>query len=431
MSSSILLCPARHVTHSEVYHDKLKCIKSVSADKQEEGRYVMASQGDDQRGKAGMAGLLAPNARLEGGPDEARLRAISRVMAAQAGREESVRRFRADLLGGNLLAPDQIEAWIQRQVEHDGEASFWLSGVAVNPEEIQGEPNGYVKVGPFRIQPNWSRKSHEEPSLSRHMLYFIAPERPLGSEPVRAGGVLETLRQRAKEMTDGDPPQYWWEPQQAVTFILTGHIPLAKKHIEMHPRRRGQRDMSQRHLELAVFTEEHTGETLAARMTVWNAEHPEWAYKQTTTFGWDSRQSVKRLLGILETPGKRDEDEKQRPGTRDIVHAFGQREDERSGVWTSDVKPATQQGETRQGGESASPRLEMSGQAQLAQYGRHFRRLQAQLLLAGDELTAELIASTLSIIEADADQERALKVAEALRALLSSYLAAEQGDMPS
>ncbi len=60
-------------------------------------------------------------------------------------------------------------------------------------------------------------------------------------------------------------------------------------------RGRRPREISPKHLELALFTAEREGEPLAVRMTTWNAQHPEWAYSQITNFGRDSREAVRRL----------------------------------------------------------------------------------------------------------------------------------------
>jgi hypothetical protein len=101
-------------------------------------------------------------------------------------------------------------------------------------------------------------------------------------------------------------------PEQAATFVLTGLIPYAAAAEsalqQMQIRGRRAREMSVKHLELAVFTEQHAGEPLAVRMAAWNAEYPEWAYQRDTNFYWDSQQVVKRLGERLEAVGAPGED---------------------------------------------------------------------------------------------------------------------------
>lgn len=88
------------------------------------------------------------------------------------------------------------------------------------------------------------------------------------------------------------------ERWQATVFVLTGLIPLAEKYVESVVTKRGRRsrEMTHKHLELAVFTIMHEGETLAARMAEWNSVYPRWAYRTVEHFGGDSRLAVRRLV---------------------------------------------------------------------------------------------------------------------------------------
>jgi hypothetical protein len=112
---------------------------------------------------------------------------------------------------------------------------------------------------------------------------------------VRAGGTLDRLRRLSLALADN----YQWDPAQASTFVLTGLIPYSQAWAERLQgalvRGRRPREITPKHLELALFTVEREGEPLTARMTAWSSQHPEWKYAQVTNFGRDSREAVRRL----------------------------------------------------------------------------------------------------------------------------------------
>ena len=59
------------------------------------------------------------------------------------------------------------------------------------------------------------------------------------------------------------------------------------------------RPLSDKHLKLVVFAAEHrgNGETWGQVMTLWNAEHEEYAYTQETPLSRDATSARRRLLG--------------------------------------------------------------------------------------------------------------------------------------
>jgi hypothetical protein len=127
-------------------------------------------------------------------------------------------------------------------------------------------------------------------------LYSSPDARPVhGRTTVRAGATLDRLRRLSVALADN----YQWDPEQASTFMLTGLVPYSQAWVERLRgalvRGRRPREISPKHLELALFTAEREGEPLAVRMTAWNAQHSEWAYAQITNFGRDSREAVRRL----------------------------------------------------------------------------------------------------------------------------------------
>jgi hypothetical protein len=211
-----------------------------------------------------------------------------------------------------LLAPDAVDRWIAEQQRKEGSLSspsLWLAGVAIQPEERKqwkdeigddGRPTGRVIIRELRIPwPEYGRiepdAPDERPNWSHRMLSYSTPEHPRLEQPVRAGGQLDTLRRLSLALAK----DYVWEPEQATMFVLTGLVPyftvvVSAEH-RLRIRGRQARDMSVKHLELAIFTKWHEGETLAARMAEWNARFPEWAYHQVTNFGRDSLQAGRRL----------------------------------------------------------------------------------------------------------------------------------------
>jgi hypothetical protein len=53
--------------------------------------------------------------------------------------------------------------------------------------------------------------------------------------------------------------------------------------------------MSEKHVRLAAFAQEHVGEPFAAQMALWNTLYPEWEYSHTTNFGRDCHQAIERV----------------------------------------------------------------------------------------------------------------------------------------
>jgi hypothetical protein len=243
---------------------------------------------------------------LSEAPLEAKVRAVSRVLAAQANLDERVRQFRESVLSGSLLAPDAIAEWIHQRAQEEGEPSYWLSSIPVERAEIRGTfGSSPVEVGPFQLADYETRGyDYERPSFERRMLSYVTPEFEETTVPVRAGGILDALRKLSHGLAYEDYP---WQERQASAFVLTGLIPNAQAFVDAQPRRKGQRDLTLRTLELAVFQAEHEGEPLAERWAKWNGAHPDYTYNHATTFGWDSRRAYRRILGMPEPSKERQE----------------------------------------------------------------------------------------------------------------------------
>jgi hypothetical protein len=238
-------------------------------------------------------------------PSMARIVATSRLLAAQANDEEGdpslgipgVRDFRRiQLPEGRLLSPGAIENWIAEQAAQDGAPSLWIVGVPIQPDDLTLDNGGYLtlRIREPQVGTPLPDSVKEAPSWDYRWLEFSTPTLKRVRERVRAGAVLDQLRRLALLLSDA----YLWNRAQATTFALTGLVPYSDAFVRWLEKKRGRRprEMTYKHLELAVFTQLHTGQTLAARMAQWNAANPKWAYRTVEHFGGDSRLAVRRLI---------------------------------------------------------------------------------------------------------------------------------------
>jgi hypothetical protein len=230
-------------------------------------------------------------------PEHARLRAVSRLLAAQAAQMAPIQEFRAEVLKGTLLDFAQVEQWIREQAERDGDPSYWLSGIPIPYEQVREQDGtATIDIGTLVLdRRRMNRGLDEELVLEHRYVLFNTPYMVKMQRAVTIGRVLDRLRLLSKELKK----TYGWEENQATTFVLTGQIPVASRYLAETDAKRARRPrgMSLKHMELAIFTQEHRGEPLATRMQSWNELHPDWAYANVTHFGGDSLQSVQRLLG--------------------------------------------------------------------------------------------------------------------------------------
>jgi hypothetical protein len=299
---------------------------------------LVATKGTDlPRQSAGeMLPRTGASPRKDVGP--LRLRALSRILARDADTEEEVVAFRADDLGGELLQPDQVEAWLKERQAQDGEPTRWLTIPVPPPVQVRWTRGGVIIDPPLTIA-EWP-----PPVECRvRLLAYGVPEDPwVRHLPTTFGGTLELLRLLSESLSRKFG---WWEAQ-ATVFVLTGQIPLlhpidagvqhnlnfpaaTRIHLTVDPTlaprevaeafRRVRvsvlgdrhRDLSEKHLALAEFASEHPaglpGERMApgaskARMAAWNAEigeeHPDWTYEegQERMFARDCAAALRRLL---------------------------------------------------------------------------------------------------------------------------------------
>jgi hypothetical protein len=272
-----------------------------------------------------IAGMLWPDAPIAGTPDEARIVALSRVLAAQAvdaansgqfgdfsRQPMTVKEFRAKYLSDGILKPARVDAWIHEQARSVHKPlSWWLMDVFIQEEDIQEEDRGGLTLRPgakLRYEPQfaWSRlPDPERPSVGpkeHRNVEYATPTDPLVPLPVRADGVLDKLRLISLALHYF----YSWKPAQGTMFTLTGLIPRAEARAKEIEERRGRhpREISRKNLTLAVFTQEYGGTgTHAQRMEEWNRLHPEWAFTRVQSFAWVSQQTIRRLTSFTEVDG--------------------------------------------------------------------------------------------------------------------------------
>ena len=305
---------------------------------------------DKETTPASATGSAPPLMIPTGGPlpDEptlARQSAVSRILAASLDEDEAIwrriTRFRREHLGGNLLAWDAVDGWV---ADHRPGASFqprtyWLADIPVSVEQIERgratAPVGYTTLPlmitvplPLPDRPDDERNSGVGRLEPKHLVYLVPRhERPRWAF-VEADGVLDTLRWLAEDLAPAhrhDPQadrtrRPWWTRAQASVFVLTGLAPfvavLKPLQLALDPtapleqivaqvtqarlRLVGARarELSRKHLYLAVFSAERSDQPWQARQEAWNGMYPEWEYpeKQKSNFIRDSLAAKRRLL---------------------------------------------------------------------------------------------------------------------------------------
>jgi hypothetical protein len=275
----------------------------------------------------------APTGRRGHGPSPRTL-ALSRILGRLANMEEEVVAFRRDDLGGELLQPDQVEAWLKERQAQDGEPTRWLTIPVPPPVQVRWTRGGVIIDPPLTIA-----ESHPPVGCSVRTLAYGVPEDPwVRHLPTTEGGTLEFLRLLSESLSR----KFGWWDAQATVFVLTGQIPLlhpidagvqhnldvpaaTRVHLTVDPTlaprevaeafRRVRvavlgaqhRDLSAKHLALAEFASEHAtllatvrerGEHMAAWNRAVSEEHPDWTYRegQERQFARDCAAALRHLL---------------------------------------------------------------------------------------------------------------------------------------
>lgn len=261
-------------------------------------------------------------------PIEARMDAISVLLAREARKEDRVKAFRDKVLRGHLIPWEEVEDWINRQKDTDGPSTLWLR-VPVPP----GHSMRVVKGHPVPDPP--MTVSEEDPAwgASTDLLAYALPgDRWPRRLPVAREGVLGYLRSVSVSLSR----TFGWHEAQATVFVLTDVTPqcvplqveaalsgpftvtsrvkltvdlsvspgevadaFRRARVKLLPSR--PRGLTEKHLHLAVFVAGCAeGETWRQKMTAWNTawrdEQPNWVYERETNFARDCNQAKQRLL---------------------------------------------------------------------------------------------------------------------------------------
>lgn len=258
-------------------------------------------------------------------PPDRRADALGRIVALDAARWPGVARFRAEILGDKLLAPEKVPAWIAARARKEGEPTRL---VTVADDDRGGEPRRIERL----------TIGYPDAAAGGTVRTFIAE-----------GGSLGRLQRLAVDLSR----LFGWAEPDAVAFVLSGlapPVPLAEAvgvrsrlnyptlsavtltvSARLSPDQVGRLYAAVRRdllgvgrdrgpgeswkAELSVFTAEHNDgrRTWRALSDEWNRLHPEHAYRDWRAFQRDARRSFEQVTGRrLEWRGRKTTQEEER-----------------------------------------------------------------------------------------------------------------------
>jgi hypothetical protein len=275
--------------------------------------------------------MSAGNRKVAFNESQTRAHALSILIAESASKDEEVRRFREDVLDGRLLELDQVEHWIEDQVQVDkgaGRSTRLLQLVPLPPKHnIRREQKGDFLDPPLNLKMLTRPATLHKKTLE----YLVAGDEWVRRVPVAIGGALERLQVLSERLAHN----HRWHPAQATLFVLIGATPLISVlSMEVQPSSSGastglsrivltvdpmvppakvrtsyerirqkivgkrHREMRERQFKLAVFTKlSPEEEPWAKRMAKWNDIVPKkLRYGSTSNFKRDAERAVERLL---------------------------------------------------------------------------------------------------------------------------------------
>lgn len=258
-------------------------------------------------------------------PPDDTLKVTTMALAARCAALPQVTRFRIQHLGGRLLAPEDIPAWVRAHPHHDAasantryaRATAEVAALVARHPAVEGRID--VRTLPFRDEADGVEFDETG----------VVTER---------GAVLDDLRSVAQTVTR----ESRWPVASAVRFILAGTVPEIPRltvvrewetlfpapdhgrgvlweriHIDAHPtvsraevarvyqearadtvfagRRQRNRPPTRPRATLVRFVQEHEGTSWAERMASWNATSPsEWRYNHVANMQRDYRKALKQ-----------------------------------------------------------------------------------------------------------------------------------------
>ncbi len=286
-----------------------------------------------------LKGIELPEAIAASASSLARIRdeALAQMVREEIDKNTEVQAFRQKVLNGKLLAPADLEQWIQGWARRELPPTWWL--LLSVPRDYQRDALGLNESGvpltPRLTFPSIPFKEVEGLFQIQYLDYLIPCED--GEYQIRlvsttVGGVLERLR----VLSDRLGRQYGWLDAEMTTFVLTGlitrigpithtfryrqfpglpHIVLdieagatteevAQYHRQIRQQLLGTntntRGPSEKNARLVAFIAQRPrlskSETWAKRMEAWNAGYPQWTYTSTSNLQRDFRRAQARLL---------------------------------------------------------------------------------------------------------------------------------------
>lgn len=259
-------------------------------------------------------------------PDR-RFKALTDIIATLSNRDEDVRNFRDEVLGGKLLSPEEVPKWIETQKAKESHTVT----VSIDVTAGDGWEDRFLEKAKQVVE---RRRSGKQDwllcigSICTHTLDYTVP----GQEWIRRvvinkDGPLGRLKRLAESFKD------FWPETLAVHFILTGEAyPVSRGRItkrltnraskimlelspyftgteikELYLKERKEllkvamgktkvRELKDRHIELAVFGVKELG-SWTKKMQKWNVKYPQWKYSNKSTFARDVRAAYKRITG--------------------------------------------------------------------------------------------------------------------------------------
>jgi hypothetical protein len=269
--------------------------------------------------------------------------AVSRLIAHIAAERADVVQFRADpanQIPPDLLAWRDVHQWIWVRAREDGDRlpRLWTLTEATIPQVFSGAiaaaliPGAALPDEPRTIELQVPLQNAVHHVYQPYLVYAKEGDDRDTGVLINAGGVLDRLRVLSERLASA----YLWKPAQATIFILAGLSPLvasftadpitredlpvlSRVNLSIDPAmsptevaerysalrqwllnesKERQRDLSEKHAQLALFAARQPKQTTwARRMAQWNTVHPEWTYTEVSNFSRDCLQAQRRLLG--------------------------------------------------------------------------------------------------------------------------------------
>lgn len=280
-------------------------------------RDLRRAQGRVDEGRPQRAAAMATD-------DSARRYALSRLLAIEAERLSEVVDFRSRRLDGQVMAWEELEAWVKGQADADGPPSRFVEVALPDEAELRWTGAGLAATSDLPLSEAFIGGGYSHKILA----YGLPGRERVRHQAVRAGGVLHELL----TLTEKLAATFAWTKDQATVFVLSGVTPYvagvrretevrseypaaSRLRLEVDPVVSPQevvsvysglrqkvlegtcRPLSDKHLKLAVFAAERRppakwGEVMAS----WNEAYPEHLYEKETIFARDCTAAQRRLL---------------------------------------------------------------------------------------------------------------------------------------